>query len=276
MDVGIRDDRGQGRRYGDGVSVHVDYNDPRLHASYDAGRTLDSPASARWTAAFTRHAPAVRPLTVLDLGSGTGRFTPPLAETFGGPVYGVEPSDGMRETAARDHAHPAVSYLAGRAEQLPLPDASVDLALIFFVFHHIADRPAAAAELARVLRPGGRLLLRSRFADRLAAPTARLLYRYFPGLRSAEARMFPTFDDTLDAFTPAGFSLTAIDYVEYQITDSLAAYHDRLRHRAISTFTYLSEDELTAGFTALATDARHETHPSPVRETAQLLALTRI
>lgn len=257
------------------MSVHVD-NDPRLARSPAAGSPLTSSTSTlRWTAAFTRHAPVIRPLTVLDLGCGTGRFTPPLAETFGGPVYGVEQSDGMREIAERDHSHPDVSYLAGRAEALPLPDASVDLALIFFVFHHIADRPAAAAELARVLRPGGRLLVRSRFADRPVEPASRLLYRYFPSLRTVESRLFPSFDETLDAFTPAGFSLTAIDYVEYEITDSLAAYHDRLRHRAISPFTYLNEDEIAAGFTALATDASRETQPSPVRETAQLLVLTK-
>lgn len=261
------------------MSVHVDHTAPPLHtssdqASSDAGSTLDGRGVGRWMAAFTRHAQPARPLTVLDVDCGAGRFTPALANTFGGPVYGVELADGMRETAARDRAHPAVSYLAGQADQLPLPDASVDLAL-HFMFHHIADRRAASAELARVVRPGGRLLLRTRFADRLAEPASRLLYRYFPRLRTGEARMLPRFDDTLDGLTPAGFSLTAIDYVEYQITGSLAAYHDQLRHRPGPTFAYLTEDELAGGFAALATDAARETRPSPVRETAQLLVLTR-
>ena len=45
--------------------------------------------------------PSRRSLAVLDLGSGTGRFTPALAEAFGGPVYGVEPLHKMRAVAER-------------------------------------------------------------------------------------------------------------------------------------------------------------------------------
>ena len=46
---------------------------------------------------------------VLDLGSGTGRFTPALADTFGGPVNGVEPSAGMRAAELQISGHPAVT-----------------------------------------------------------------------------------------------------------------------------------------------------------------------
>ncbi|HET6296948.1 MAG TPA: class I SAM-dependent methyltransferase, partial [Kribbella sp.] len=66
----------------------VDY-DERLHRVYAEGRRLTSAALGEWMGAFTGHAPTERPLAVLDLGCGIGRFTPALAETFGGPVYGV-------------------------------------------------------------------------------------------------------------------------------------------------------------------------------------------
>ena len=50
-------------------------------------------------------------INAIDLGSGTGRFTPALADTFGGPVYGVEPSARMRETAQAQSAAPWPDWL---------------------------------------------------------------------------------------------------------------------------------------------------------------------
>jgi ubiquinone/menaquinone biosynthesis C-methylase UbiE len=80
------------------VPERIDY-DGRQSTVYAKGRALSPEVIASWMAAFTRHAPTRRPLSVLDLGSGTGRFTPALADTFGGPVYGVEPSAGLRSAA---------------------------------------------------------------------------------------------------------------------------------------------------------------------------------
>ena len=56
-----------------------------------------------------------RPLTILDLGSGTGRLTPGLADACGGPAYGVEPSDRMRAIAEETAVHPDMTCLRGRA-----------------------------------------------------------------------------------------------------------------------------------------------------------------
>jgi SAM-dependent methyltransferase len=67
----------------------------------------------------------------------------------------VEPSAKMRKDAERFSAHPAVTCLAGDAERIPLPTDSCEVVLLFLVFHHVQDRQAAAAEIARVLLPNG-------------------------------------------------------------------------------------------------------------------------
>src|SRR5947207_13969244 len=97
----------------------VDY-DARLHAVYAAGRQISADALQTWMEAFARHLPERRPLVWLDLGSGTGRMTPSLASTFGGPAYGVEPSDKMRAHALAQSGHPDVAYSAGCAEDILL------------------------------------------------------------------------------------------------------------------------------------------------------------
>jgi SAM-dependent methyltransferase len=89
----------------------------------------------------------------VDVGAGTGKLTRALAAR-GLEVAAVEPSDGMRETLEAEL--PAVRALAGSGERLPLGDGSVDLVTYAQAWHWV-EGPAALAEAARVLRPGGRL-----------------------------------------------------------------------------------------------------------------------
>jgi ubiquinone/menaquinone biosynthesis C-methylase UbiE len=198
------------------------------------------------------------------------RFTPALAETFGGPVYGVEPSSGMRRAALADAAHPAVTYLEGSACAIPLPDASVDVVLLFLVWHHVPDREAAAAEIRRVLRPGGRVLFRSAFGDRL--PQASWL-GYFPSAAAVEAAMFPTLAQVEAEFGRAGIRQVTLDVVQVQTVESPAAYVERLRMRAISTFEHLSEAEIDEGFARMDADVAAGTPAFRLAEDGDLLVL---
>ena len=248
--------------------VKIDY-DEGLWQGYAQGRALPRHSIAVWMDAVSRRAGPARPLTVLDLGSGTGRFSPSLAEWFGGPVYGVEPAAKMREVAATTNAHPSVTYLAGRAEEIPLPRASCDLAFLFFVIHHFEDVPTAAAELGRVLKSPGLICIRSQFSDRLRDIAWR---RYFPRALEIEREMFPTVDETTETFRRAGFEPVALDEVEFEVAPSPAAHLERLRHRAISTLELLAEDEVEAGLAAME-QAVAFSDPMPVREVGDLLIL---
>ena len=87
----------------------IDY-DTEQHRDYARGRALNERQMQVWISAFTTLLPERRPLAGLDVGSGTGRFTPSLADAFG-PVIGVEPSVRMREiaeTAQAQSPHPDV------------------------------------------------------------------------------------------------------------------------------------------------------------------------
>jgi ubiquinone/menaquinone biosynthesis C-methylase UbiE len=143
----------------------IDY-DTEQYQDYARGRALTGPQLQAWISAYAALLPERRPLAGLDVGSGTGRFTPALARAFG-PVTGVEPSVRMREIAQAQSRHPGVRYLAGSAEDLPVPSGSADYALMFLSWHHVQDKNRAVRELARVLRPAGRLLLRSNFSDHI-------------------------------------------------------------------------------------------------------------
>jgi ubiquinone/menaquinone biosynthesis C-methylase UbiE len=104
-----------------------------------------------------------QPGTVLEIGSGQGVSSERI--TLGMSQYlGIEPSKPLREFAHQQYPH--LNFMAGRAEQLPIPDGSVDAAFSVYVWLHIDDTNSAAAELSRVLSPGGHFVIATANPDR--------------------------------------------------------------------------------------------------------------
>jgi SAM-dependent methyltransferase len=99
----------------------------------------------------------------LDIGAGTGSETQVLAAAVGpaGDALGVEPNPGVRSVAERRAAEAGsrARFVDGDALALPVGDADVDAVWCERVFQHLAEPEKAATEIARVLRPGGRVAL---------------------------------------------------------------------------------------------------------------------
>jgi ubiquinone/menaquinone biosynthesis C-methylase UbiE len=248
----------------------VDY-DERLHGVYTAGRRISPDAQRTWTEAFARHLPPTRPLAWLDLGSGTGRMTPALADAFGGPAHGVEPSDEMRARALAHAAHPAVTYAAGSAEHIPLPAASCDAALLFFVWHHVVDRRAAAQEVRRVVKPGGKLFVQANYTDNMPDIW---WFRVVPEWRPFDPGQFRSEAEVKNDLADAGWRLVSRDEVTWVRSASLAEDYEKLKLRAVSLFAHMSEETADAGFAKIEA-ALPILDPGPQRETNALLVFER-
>lgn len=130
-------------------AVPVDLPDPRVDEKF--GRMLEL---------FESTLPAD---SVLDVGCGDGRFLAAIAQLEDRPprLAGVDISARILETAAQMVAREGATaeLMQGNLERLPFEDASFDVVLCVQVIEHVLDRYAAFNELARVLRPGGRLVL---------------------------------------------------------------------------------------------------------------------
>jgi SAM-dependent methyltransferase len=122
----------------------------------DFGRefVLDAPMLAR-VDAFVAARPGAA-IRALDVGCGEGRFCR-LLRARGIETIGVDPTRAL--VAHARELDPAGAYRIGRAEALDVPDASIDLVVSYVTLVDVPDLTRAIAEMARVVRPGGRVLI---------------------------------------------------------------------------------------------------------------------
>jgi len=102
-----------------------------------------------------------REWTVADIGTGTGFLLPTLADNFQ-RVIAVEPAETMLECARQRVAEcgsTTVTFHAGDLDHLPIDNDTCDLAIACLVLHHVSEPSQALAEMHRVVRPGGRILV---------------------------------------------------------------------------------------------------------------------
>jgi ArsR family transcriptional regulator len=139
-------------------------------------RALDLPA-AQVEAALLAMVSTASPGRLLDIGTGTGRVLELLAPRVR-QALGVDASKAMLALARARLAHAEFAHCAVRLAdmyRLPLADESFDTAVLQMVLHHAEDPAGAIGEAARVLRPGGRLIVidlgehdRTELTDKLA------------------------------------------------------------------------------------------------------------
>jgi arsenite methyltransferase len=159
-------DRGSGACCADDSAASAIGSEKFGEALYDAEQRGELPEAATLASLGCGNPTAVAELregeTVLDLGSGGGIDVILSARRVGptGTAYGLDMTDEMLALAqqnAREAGVTNVHFLKGLIEEIPLPADSVDVVISNCVINLSTDKPAVLLEMARVLRPGGRL-----------------------------------------------------------------------------------------------------------------------
>ena len=158
---------------------------------------------------------------VLDLGSGGGIDVILSARRVGpnGTAYGLDMTDEMLALAqqnAREAGVGNVHFLKGLIEAIPLPADSVDVVISNCVINLSADKPAVLTEMARVLRPGGRIGIADVVAEDRLTPEERLERGDFAGC-IAGALSLGEYQAGLEA---AGFEDVSVTFT-HEVTDGI-------------------------------------------------------
>lgn len=157
------------------------------------------------------------PRTVVDVGAGTGNYSAALAR-LGYQVIAVEPSATMRNQAENV---PGVRWVAGSAEQLPLPDGRAHGVVCALALHHFADARVALSEMQRVVS-GGPIVI---FTFDPRAGQRFWFEDYFPDIWRQAHETFPPLEDVvelLEDITGSGVEVCAFP-LPHDLQDGFAA-----------------------------------------------------
>jgi ubiquinone/menaquinone biosynthesis C-methylase UbiE len=243
----------------------MDYDRTAMPAGYVRGRALEAGTLALWLDEMAAILPR-RPERIVDLGSGTGRFSAGLAAGYAAQVIGVEPSERMRAQADAAVRDPAVHFRAGRAEAIPVESGWADLVFLSMVFHHIEDRTKAAAEIARVLAPGGCVAIRNASREQ----GEKIAFAgYFEGIEAIHDVHIPSVAEMIKPFEAEGFRLLGHKILVQETHPDWATFVGRAALRADSLLARLPEEAFDAGMAAL----RARPKPGPVHDHVDLIVL---
>ena len=127
-----------------------------IGATYErAGAVLSFGQDARWRERLVESLQARPDDVVLDVATGTGLVARAVSERYGCDVVGLDRSANMLSAAVARNGH--TPLVLARAESLPFPDESFDHLTFTYLLRYVDDPTATMRELARVVRPGGRI-----------------------------------------------------------------------------------------------------------------------
>ncbi len=183
--------------------------------------------------------------SVLEVGCGTANYLSAVARETGCACWGTEPSETMRAHTVGG----SVTVLKGGAERIAFPKASFDLVYSVDVIHHVSDRTRYFQEVARILRPGGRVCTVTDSEDDIRR--RRPLAIYFPDTVAVDLARYPSMAELDIAVREAGLTRDGSLSIQapHLVTD-IAPYRDR----AYSCLHLISDEAHREGVRRLEED----------------------
>ncbi|MBP7176702.1 MAG: class I SAM-dependent methyltransferase [Thermoclostridium sp.] len=226
----------------------IDYE--KISKSYDSVRY----ANQSTISIFVQSLPITKATKVLDFGCGTGNYADTFQKATHAQVFGVEPSDGMREKAAAKNS--SVVFAKGNHEHIPFEDSFFDFVYMTDVIHHIPDLGVMFREIFRVLKKEGHLCIVTESHEQI---DRRFYVKYFPTTAIADKHRYPDIPVIISYAVKAGFSHIRTDTKEGGVTKVQSDFVDLVRAKGYSMFHLIPEEEYQKGLIVLEKDVMTDT-----------------
>jgi len=230
----------------------MNYDETNIHENYNRGRDHGAAFLEQWMSVVSSRVEPGGVHDILDLGCGTGRFSQVLAQSFHANLMGIDPSTKMLQQACSNNSNSRVFFAIGLGEAVPLPANSMDLVFISMAFHHFTDPRLVAEECRRVLRPHGRVCLRTASLENIAKYP---YVAFFPTSRKLLEQRLPSLTFQREVFETASFQTLFYAVVTQTIAPNYSSYADKISLKADSILASLDDREFEVGLHALRSAA---------------------
>ncbi len=248
------------------MSRRFDFDRGDIADRYDRGRALPADTIAQWLEEIARHVPAGM-VRILDLGCGTGRFTAPLAIRFAARVCGLDLSEKMLSVARQTLGDSGATLVRAAAEAIPFSGGVFDVVFVSMVLHHIRSSAGAVAEMRRVLKTGGRLIVRTASVETMGSY---LWTAFFREGAEVEASRVLTREAITTLLAGHGLVLESHRVVEQVFAGDLREYCEKISQRTLSSLSAIPDGAFESGLAALRKHCAAVREPGPVYEQVDL------
>ena len=239
------DDRGEDDR-----TRRLSEHFAKVSARYRTLRELDLGAVGIISKAVARAADPRRPVRLLDVATGSGRYLDAVSHCLASVLamelvpIGLDLSPAMlRQARIRNgHTGPRARHLVGAVETLPFRTSSCDVMTCFNAVHHL-DLARFAGEASRVLSPSGQLVVYTRTP---AQNRGTIWGHHFPDFATRETRLYGVEDLRAALQATGAFTSVRTQTVPWMVTTSLARLVEQATHYHYSTFRLYSDGALRA------------------------------
>lgn len=192
--------------------------------------------------------------TVLDFGCGTGNYTWAIKKVSNANIFGVEPSDGMREKAQEKGMD--IEFKRGDHTSIPFDNGFFDLIYMTDVIHHIPDLNSMFGEFHRTLKPNGKICILTESHNQIET---RFWSDYFPATVTAEKERYPDIPDIISAANKCGlFAVETVNTDCKRILTISPDFVSLVENKGYSMFRLINDEEFSDGLNRLKKDCKNK------------------
>ncbi len=228
--------------------MEVDYN--KISRQYDDVRSAD----LKLISLFSEEVEMNENTRILDFGCGTGNYADKLQKVTGAKIYGVDPSDGMREKAKAKNSN--VVFYKGNDKNIPFDNNFFHFIYMTDVIHHIPEIRVMFNELKRVLKSNGKICIATQSHTQIEK---RFYVKYFPTTAKVDKERYPDIEKIISSGKEENLEyINSVTYCDNQLVKVGKEFVNLVERKGYSMFHLIEDSEYKQGLRRLKSEIKEK------------------